>query len=151
MPDCFRQAPRFRCFLEHKGFHGFGVQAGERDLLCPGHCTNTQEQKQECCFPLNHSANAKCRHNVSEGSTWPLVLVLMECRWLENGPSVPLGAFGPKREEVTKVTISICGHGTICHAGRTNAADARNKRKASGTEEHSGRIRATPALNCTQT
>jgi hypothetical protein len=69
----------------------------------------------------------------------------MECRWLENGPSVPLGAFGPKREEVTKVTISICGYGGgFVTAEATNAPDTG---KASGTEEPSGRIRATPAVN----
>ena len=29
----------------------------------------------------------------------------MECRWWENGPSVPVGASGPKRKEVTEVTM----------------------------------------------
>jgi hypothetical protein len=52
----------------------------------------------------------------------------MECRGLENGPSVPSGAFGPKREEVTKVMISIRAHGTIWPEG-ANPADAPEIRK----------------------
>jgi hypothetical protein len=60
---------------------------------------------------------------------------------------VPVGAFGPKREEVTKVTISICGQEGFVTAEGTNAADAPDTGKASGPEEPSGRIRATPALN----
>lgn len=90
---------RFPCFHRRNRFHGGGLQASE-NLLRHGRSAKIKQHKQQGCFPVENATDRTYEHNVSEGSTRPLVLVLMECWDFENGPSVPLGTLGQNEREL---------------------------------------------------
>ena len=97
MAGGLRQRHRFDRSNHRVRFYPCGLQQRERNFLRQCWSAKTQKYKQNGSFGFKNRAKPDCQHNVSEGPTWPSVLVLTQCRAIENGPSVLLNSgYGAK-------------------------------------------------------
>jgi hypothetical protein len=87
-----RQRRRFDRLHHRVRFERSRLQQRERNLLRQRRSAQTKNNQQNACFRSKNLAQPGCQHNVSECPTWPLVLVLTQCRTMENGPSVLLNS-----------------------------------------------------------